>query len=187
MKTKKTEILLSIFIYILLITYIYYLFKNSIFFREFNELVTFIYISLSVVVIYYFFYRIIHNFNKGIYIFCLICYLIILVLSLFYRKTNDSYILANPYYIKKWIYIIFTNKIVFLNIIGNILLFIPLGYFINELKLNLIIELLICLVIIILLELIQYISKKGIFDYIDIVLNYIGIIVGICLCIRKEN
>lgn len=188
MKREKNRLIISVIIYIVLIVLLYFILRNNIFFRTFNWLIVLMYITLSLIVIYYYIYRLLYFFNKKIYILCLFCYLVLLIISLYYRKTSDTFKLANPSYIREWIYILFTNKIVFLNVIGNIILFIPFGFLLGELEeVNIIWKLLLSLIIIALLELLQYLTKKGVFDYIDIIFNYLGVIIGLCTPTRKKG
>ena len=185
MKTNKTKII--IFIYTILTVMFYFLLKNNFFFKEFNKPMIIVYLLLSIITMHYLVFRIFQI--KVLYInvnFSFICYIGLIFLSLFYRKTNNTEQSTNPSYMKEWINIIFTNKVVFLNIIGNIFLFLPLGTFIYNLRLNTVLKVIIIIVVIILLEVLQYITKKGIFDYIDILLNLIGAVIGYCLCIRKD-
>ena len=87
---------------------------------------------------------------------------------MFYRK--KEYREPNfDIYLDEWILYIFKNKIIFINIVGNILLFIPLGFFKGIIKSTL---------IIIIIEILQYILKRGIFDVVDIILNLIGVVIG---------
>ena len=66
----------------------------------------------------------------------------------------------------------------FLNIFGNIALFIPLGILLKQLSLKPLVIGLLSLGLIITIELLQYITQKGIFDVLDIVLNILGIGIG---------
>lgn len=102
--------------------------------------------------------------NKGIKII----YFLFLFVILFLRKGEGNY--NFNFYIYKWLQNI-NNKIIFINVIGNILLFIPMGI-INK-------NILTSLFIIILIELLQLILNKGIFDIVDIFLNMIGVFIGI--------
>lgn len=187
MKTNKTKIMILIFIYTILTVILYLLLKNNFFFKDFNKIMIIVYLLLSIITMHYLVFRIFQI--KVLYInvnFSFICYIGLIFLSLFYRKTSNTEQSTNPSYMKEWINIIFTNKVVFLNIIGNIFLFLPLGTFIYNLRLNTVLKVIIIIVVIILLEVLQYITKKGIFDYIDILLNLIGAVIGYCLCIRKD-
>lgn len=102
--------------------------------------------------------------NKGIKII----YFLFLFVILFLRKGEGNY--NFNFYIYKWLQNI-NNKIIFINVIGNILLFIPMGI-INK-------NILTSLSIIVLIELLQLILNKGIFDIVDIFLNMIGVFIGI--------
>ena len=176
MKTNKTKIMILIFIYTILTVILYLLLKNNFFFKDFNKIMIIVYLLLSIITMHYLVFRIFQI--KILYIN--------INFSLFYRKTSNTEQSTNPSYMKEWINIIFTNKIVFLNIIGNIFLFLPLGTFIYNLHLNIMLKTITIIVVITLLEALQYITKKGVFDYIDILLNLTGTIIGYCLCIRKD-
>lgn len=97
-----------------------------------------------------------------------IIYYVFLLILLFFRKSEGNY--NFNFYIFKWIQNM-DNKIIFINVIGNILLFIPMGV-INK-------NILYSLFIIILIEFLQLILNKGIFDIVDIFLNMIGVIFGL--------
>ena len=133
------------------------------------------------------FYSILNIFkqNKKLYIYIL-AYSILLFLILFNRTTNKDFLYSDGKYIFNWLDLIFKNKIVFINIIGNIILFIPMGIIMKSLNVRLIEFLILILFIIFLIELTQYISKRGVFDISDIILNYIGCILGYIL-IRKRG
>lgn len=81
-----------------------------------------------------------------------------------------------------------TEPYAFKNIIANILAFIPLGFFIsNKNPKNVFKALIICLGVILSIELIQLFFKIGFFDIDDIILNFIGSLLGvfISLFVRK--
>lgn len=70
----------------------------------------------------------------------------------------------------------------FKNIIANILVFIPLGFFVsNKNSKNVFKALIICLGVILSIELIQLFFKIGFFDVDDIILNFIGALLGILI------
>lgn len=72
-----------------------------------------------------------------------------------------------------------TEPYAFKNIIANILVFIPLGFFVsNKNHKNVFKTLIICLGIILSIELIQLFFKIGFFDVDDIILNFIGSLLG---------
>jgi glycopeptide antibiotics resistance protein len=68
-----------------------------------------------------------------------------------------------------------------INIFGNIIVFIPLGYFYKSLskrKISFIKVFEFALIIPLFVEIIQYISLTGSFDIDDIILNATGILIG---------
>lgn len=95
-------------------------------------------------------------------------YFIILIFLLFYRSKD----VREPnfdVYLLEWLPYVFKNKTVFINVIGNIILFIPLGCYKGLLK---------GLQIVLIFEILQYYLQRGVFDVVDIILNGIGIFVG---------
>lgn len=81
-----------------------------------------------------------------------------------------------------------TEPYAFKNIAANIVVFIPLGFFIsNKNPKNVFKALIICLGVILSIELIQLFFKIGFFDVDDIILNFIGSLLGvfISLFVRK--
>ena len=72
-----------------------------------------------------------------------------------------------------------TEPYAFKNILANILVFIPLGFFVsNKNSKNVFKALIICLGVILSIELIQLLFKIGFFDVDDIILNFIGSLIG---------
>lgn len=72
-----------------------------------------------------------------------------------------------------------TEPYAFKNIIANILVFIPLGFFVsNKNSKNVFKALIICLGVILSIELIQLFFKIGFFDVDDIILNFLGSLIG---------
>ena len=110
-----------------------------------------------------------------------IIYVILLYLVLFNREKFDESIYSDGTYITKWIKLIFTNKVVFINLIGNILIFIPLGIFLKYFKIRFISAFVIIIILVISIETLQYLTKRGIFDIMDIFLNIIGASIGYML------
>ena len=73
-----------------------------------------------------------------------------------------------------------TEPYAFKNIIANILVFIPLGFFVsNKNSKNVFKTLVICISVILSIECIQLLFKIGFFDVDDIILNFIGSLIGI--------
>ena len=116
-----------------------------------------------------------------------VIYFVFLFVILFVRdKVNTN--LSGNNYLEKWIKLIFKNKIVFVNVIGNIVLFMPLAWIIlNFMKkksmrrFNNLLCLLSCFILIASVEIIQLITSLGVFDYIDIILNMIGVVLTILI------
>ena len=102
------------------------------------------------------------------------------MINLFIKVSIESSI-STKFYLKEWIKLLFINRIVFINVIGNIILFMPLGYLLKSFFKNNILVFIIGIVITLILELIQFITKLGVFDLIDIFLNALGIIIGLIL------
>lgn len=113
-------------------------------------------------------------------------YSLFLIIILMCRKQTEEKIISNPDYIKIWWKIIFTNKIVFLNLIGNLFLYFPFGIILKKKGTNIIVSILLMIIVIVSMELLQYITKRGIFDYIDIILNLLGSLIGYML-VHKED
>ena len=101
-------------------------------------------------------------------------------MNLFIKVPIENSI-STKFYLKEWIKLLFINRIVFINVIGNIILFIPLGYLLKSFLRNNILVFIIGILITLLLELIQFVTKLGVFDIIDIFLNALGIIIGLVL------
>lgn len=103
----------------------------------------------------------------------LVSYILFTLVFLFYRNKVEENINLK-FYLFKWLKIIFKNKIVFINIIGNLLLFMPYVFFLKNKYYLLIIVLLVFG-----LEIMQYISRRGVMDIVDITLNLLGVIFAI--------
>ena len=81
-----------------------------------------------------------------------------------------------------------TEPYAFKNIIANILVFVPLGFFIyNKNHKNVFKALIICLGIILSIELIQLFFKIGFFDVDDIILNFIGALIGLLINLLAQK
>lgn len=98
-----------------------------------------------------------------------VLYVVFLIIFLFFRKSKTGFNFT--FYLFDWISKIFKNKVIFINIIGNIILFIPFGIIMKN-------KIYYAFLIVIFIEVFQVILNRGLFDIVDIVLNYIGIIIG---------
>lgn len=175
MINNKKEIFLKIslytiigFIYIILLNYIFNVIDVYYDFVIYLLIINYLFLCFSLLINN----KLFININYGIMIFIL----------LFLRNSETGY--NFDFYLISWLKHLKTNKIVLINIIGNIILFIPLGI-INK-------KIIYSILIIILIETLQLILKKGIFDIVDIVLNTIGVIIGtlgvyIWMIIKKKN
>lgn len=121
---------------------------------------------LYILIIIYLLFSISVYFKKILY--CKILYYIFLFIFLFLRNSESGY--NFNFYLIDWMKYFFNNKIILINTLGNILLFIPMGLF-NK-------KIIYSFFVIILIEFFQLLLKKGIFDIVDIVLNLIGVIFG---------
>lgn len=125
--------------------------------------------------------------KKGaVYYLSLLLYIIFLYLCLFDRNMKENKIYSDGTYIKEWIKIIFKNKIVFKNVIGNIIIFIPMGIFIKTIPIHTIYQIIVSIIIIIGIETLQYITQIGVFDIMDIFLNMLGTLMGYIIVKKKR-
>lgn len=99
----------------------------------------------------------------------ILTYLGIIWSFLFLRTSEVDY--NFDFYLFDWIKIMFENKYIFVNIVGNIIIFLPLGIMFKK-------QLLYALSITIIFECLQYVFNKGIFDIVDIILNLFGVFIG---------
>ncbi|WP_314837564.1 VanZ family protein [Solobacterium moorei] len=99
-----------------------------------------------------------------------IIYFLVMFLLLFFRVYQDNNInlnLLKPFNFET------TNLS---QVTLNLILFIPIGYWLNWFKISS--ALLISLLLITSIELLQFVSHRGIFDVVDILINTIGIMIG---------
>lgn len=155
-----------------------YVIKLSTLFIPMINRYIYIFISLSFI---YMMARCILNTNKTNKIGLIIVYSIILFLTLFVRKKYDTFQYNFEFYLLEWVKKMFVDKVVFVNLMGNLVLFMPLGFILSKINKNKLCNILIGMGIVIVLELCQFISKRGVFDIIDILLNGIGLILLVLL------
>lgn len=104
-------------------------------------------------------------------------YMVMLFIFLTFReKVEKSY--SFDLYLGKWLKVIFTNQTVFINIIGNLILFTPITIVMLLGNNNYVKTFLYVFLLIVFLEVVQFVTKTGVFDIIDIFLNTIGILLG---------
>jgi glycopeptide antibiotics resistance protein len=97
-----------------------------------------------------------------------IVYLLSLLTVLFYRISDSGF--NFDFYLFDWLPYVFLNKTIMVNVIGNILIFIPFGAYVKNIFKG--------LAFIIIVELMQVGFKLGMFDVVDIFLNILGYIIG---------
>ena len=75
-----------------------------------------------------------------------------------------------------------TEPYAFKNIMGNVIIFIPLGFFVSNIFSKKIFKsIIICVAAILAIECVEFIFKIGFFDIDDIILNLLGCLLGICV------
>lgn len=111
----------------------------------------------------------------------IIIYSLLLLLTLFFREEYQEYQFVEDFYLQKWLQFLLKNKIVFVNIIGNMILFIPLGFILVNYFKNKILSGLLGIALIIILEWLQFLTKRGVLDIVDIFLNSLGLILGVLI------
>ena len=178
MVKKIIKITTSIILIILILMLLTRDWQNTLLFLKQKVVIYIIWLFLTGVVIYMTFLLFL-GYQKIIYLLMPV-YALLLIIVLFNRSRLNEKIISDIDYIIKWKNLIFTNRIVFINLIGNILLFIPLGAILSSFnKIGLIKKILLAIVTIIVLETLQYILRLGVFDIIDIICNMIGVVIGI--------
>lgn len=99
-----------------------------------------------------------------------VIYFLVMILLLFFRVYHDNNINLN-------ILELFNFETTNLSqTILNLILFIPIGYWLKHLVISSV--LLLSLLLITSIELLQFVSHRGIFDVVDILINTIGIMIG---------
>ncbi len=121
--------------------------------------------------------------NKTNYAF--LSYIILLLIVSLFREPKESLSNLSMEKLINWVPYVFTNKTVFTNVFGNILLYIPIGFFFRS-KTNAINAIVFSFVIIGIIEVIQAKMNLGVFDVGDIFLNLLGVCFGyICYMIWR--
>lgn len=179
---------------LIVITFLLYLstsdWKNMLLFLKGKKLIYIIWLIESSAVIYMTF-LLQKGHDKIIYVL-ISTYASLLIITLFNREPLETRMISDSTYIKKWLSLLFSNRIIFINLIGNIVLFIPLGSLLPNLIKNksskLILEcFFLSFLIVGSLELLQFILKRGVLDIIDIVCNMIGVSIGIFITMINKT
>ncbi|WP_407901446.1 VanZ family protein [Halalkalibacterium halodurans] len=107
--------------------------------------------------------------------------ILLLVLTIFKAET-----LNREYNLIPFLFLFdFTNVnfiIGLLNIGANTLIFVPLGFLLYIWKKNIFFAAQFCLYTSLLIEVVQFITRRGYFDIDDIILNTVGGLLGIFIC-----
>lgn len=111
--------------------------------------------------------------DKWLFIILCITYFAVLTAVLFIRKTVEKVFILNPLV---GLFDTFTEVQSLLQSLMNIIMFIPIGYFLKGLKYWK--ASVTAIVIPILIEFLQFITMRGFFDSFDIILYFIGINIG---------
>lgn len=107
-------------------------------------------------------------------------YLLGLFIILFYREQIDNNY-TNSDYINLWIKNLFSNKIIFINVFGNVILYIPFVYYLNKFSKNILFSIILVFNFIVIGEYVQYLLKIGVFDLVDIVINTLGVLIYVLI------
>lgn len=99
-----------------------------------------------------------------------VIYFLVMILLLFFRVYHDNNINLNILELFNFATTNLSQTIL------NLILFIPIGYWLKHLKISSV--LLLSLLLITSIELLQFVSHRGIFDVVDILINTIGIMIG---------
>lgn len=147
-----------------------------------NIFIQTIFITLISLVIYILFNFLINNEKISIHAnnFIVIYILFLIAITFFKARTNNMSFIFNPFdSIYNLKYEILSPLI---NIVGNLLMYIPIGIYIKfKFNKNITTMTVIFIIYILLVELTQGITKTGIFDANDIIMNTLGFIIGMKL------
>ena len=99
-----------------------------------------------------------------------VIYFLVMILLLFFRVYHDNNINLNLLELFNFETTNLSQTIL------NLILFIPIGYWLKHLKISSV--LLISLLLVTSIELLQFVSHRGIFDVVDILIDTIGIMIG---------
>lgn len=134
------------------------------------------------------------DFFKTASIVFFVIYLLSLVALLFFGSVNRGveYRCVNLIPFKTiWMYLSThalsdSNKI--LNLVGNVLIFVPLGFYLSVFshRIHLLFRVLILFAVPVLVEVLQYVFKTGASDVDDVILNFLGGLLGMLICYLAE-
>ena len=135
------------------------------------------------------------HFFKVVSIVFFVIYLLSLVALLFFGSVNrgHEYQGVNLIPFKTiWMYLtspVLSDQIKILNLAGNILIFAPLGFYLTVFshRIRLWLRLLILLFVPVLVEILQYVFHTGASDVDDVILNFLGGVIGVFVCFVIEQ
>lgn len=107
-----------------------------------------------------------------------VIYFLVMILLLFFRVYHDNNINLNLLELFNFETTNLSQTIL------NLILLIPIGYWLKHLKISSV--LLLSLLLITSIELLQFVSHRGIFDVVDILIDILGIMIGYII-FRKMN
>lgn len=119
-----------------------------------------------------------------------VIYVLSLIALLFFGSANRGYEYRNvnliPFKtIKMYLTTtVLSGRIKILNLAGNILIFAPLGFYLSVFshKIHLTFRILILLAVPVVVEILQYVFKTGASDIDDVILNFLGGLLGMSVC-----
>lgn len=111
--------------------------------------------------------------DKRLFIILCITYFVVLIAVLFLRRAAGREFILNPLI---GLTDMFTGLQPLLQSLMNVIVFIPIGYFLR--KLNYLKLVITAITVPILIELLQYALMRGFFDSFDVILYFIGINIG---------
>lgn len=124
----------------------------------------------SILLLNLIFYR---KINKPLFYIITITYFCILFSVLFLRRYTEQIYIFNPLISLKDI---FTSRLMLFQSFMNFIVFIPIGYFVRKLSYKKV--LLFSILLSVLIELCQVLTRRGFFDTLDIILYVLAITLG---------
>lgn len=115
--------------------------------------------------------------KKILFIFNIVIYVFLIFVLVFMKGDNRGINLKPFEFVRE--YIINKKSLGFSNIVGNMLMFVPLGFFLGIIKTKINKALFQILVITFVIETMQFILNRGISDIDDVILNLTGGIIGL--------
>ena len=107
-------------------------------------------------------------------------------------RLRNNFNITPLYTIRNYIHVLMNSnngalvRHCFINLVGNVVMFIPAGYLVSGLwksQRNLLVFLLTCIALILTIELVQLLTLLGSFDVDDLILNLAGMFLGYLLCL----